>query len=117
MKQIIIRFALLPSFLTLLSTARASTDGDNLLGEGATSRALGGVGVAAPQDAIGAISANPATLSFLPVGPGSEVDLAVTVFLPHVSATVGSLTVDSAAKTYFIPSLAVAGPLGPKDDP
>ncbi|MDD2764956.1 MAG: outer membrane protein transport protein [Opitutaceae bacterium] len=112
MKHTIIRLALLSSFLTPIFHVRASTNGDNLLGVGAASRTLGGVGVASPPDAIGALSANPAALSFLPEGKKSETDLSFTFFLPHVSARVGSLTADSAGKTYVIPSLAVAGPLG-----
>jgi len=117
MKNTIIRLALVSLSLTLIFHARASTNGDNLLGVGAGSRALGGVGVAAPPDALGAISANPAALSLLPDGPKSETDLSVTFFLPHVSASVGNLTADSAGKTYLIPSLALAGPLGAKNDP
>jgi long-chain fatty acid transport protein len=117
MKNTVIRLALLLSFLILIFRAHASTNGDNLLGVGASSRALGGVGVASPQDALGAISTNPAALSFLPDEQESETELSFTFFVPHVSASVGSLTADSAAKTYIIPSLSLAGPLGAKDDP
>jgi long-chain fatty acid transport protein len=117
MKKSVIRLALLSSFLALIHNARASTNGDNLLGEGASSRALAGVGVAAPQDAIGAISANPATLSLLTDDQKSDFDLATTLFVPHVSASVGSLAADSAGKVYIIPSLAIAGPFGGKNDP
>ncbi|MFA5057320.1 MAG: outer membrane protein transport protein, partial [Opitutaceae bacterium] len=117
MKNTIIRLALLSSLLTPIFNALASTNGDNLLGVGAASRALGGVGVAAPPDVLGALSANPAALGFLPNGQKSGADLSFTFFLPHVSASVGSLTADSAGKTYLIPSLAVVGPLEAKDGP
>ena len=116
MKNTVLRFAFLSALLTPIFNAHASTNGDNLLGVGASSRALGGMGVAAPPDALGAVSANPAALSFLPDGQKSGIDLSLTFFLPHVSASVGSLTADSAAKTYLIPSLAVAGPFGAKED-
>ena len=43
-------------FLTvLLSTPALATNGDNLIGVGPVSRAMGGVGIAAPQDAISAV--------------------------------------------------------------
>jgi len=109
------RFTLLA--LVAVSGARASTNGDNLLGVGATARALGGVGTAAPQDALGAISGNPAALSFLATELPSEFDVSLTFFVPHVAARVGALSADSAAKTYPIPSLGVAGPLGDKNGP
>jgi long-chain fatty acid transport protein len=109
--------AVLITLLALASASRASTNGDNLLGVGASARALGGVGVAEPQDAIGAISSNPATLSFLGADLASEADLSFTFFLPHVSAVVGGVSADSASKTYIIPSLAIAGPIGDKGSP
>lgn len=55
---------LVTSLLTV--HALASTNGDTLIGVGPISRSLGGVGVAAPQEAITAVSANPASLSFAP---------------------------------------------------
>jgi len=103
--------------LAPLPGARGSTDGDNLLGIGAVSRSLGGNGTAAPQDALGAISGNPAGLSFLPGDLNSDADVSVTFFVPHVSASVDSASADSEARTYVIPSLGVAGPLGAKGSP
>ena len=50
--------------LVLLPQAVFATNGDNLIGIGPISRAMGGVGVAAPQDAISAIFANPAATCF-----------------------------------------------------
>ena len=117
MNRLLHRFALIPLVLGLLSTLPASTNGDNLLGVGATARALGGIGVAAPQDVLGAISGNPAGLSYLAGDLPSEYDLSLTFFIPHVSARVGALSADSAASTYLIPSFGVAGPLGDKAGP
>ncbi|MBW2513954.1 MAG: hypothetical protein JRE21_05225, partial [Deltaproteobacteria bacterium] len=47
-----------------------ATNGDNLIGVGPTSRAMGGVGVASPQDSISAIFANPAAMCFGAYCPG-----------------------------------------------
>lgn len=110
------RFALLASLLTLAATStRASTYGDNLLGIGASSRALGGTGAAAPQDVTGALTANPATLSFLASGASRAAEVSATFFRPSVSAYVGARSADSKSKTYLIPSLAYAGPRSEQD--
>jgi long-chain fatty acid transport protein len=103
--------------LAALPGVRASTNGDNLLGIGTVSRSLGGNGTADPQDALGAISGNPAGLSFLPGDLASDSELTVTFFVPHVSASVGSASAHSRARTYVIPSIGVAGPLGDKGSP
>ena len=67
-------------FLTvLLSTPAFATNGDNLIGVGPISRAMGGVGIAAPQDAISAVFANPAAMCFGPFCPSSQVDFAGTM--------------------------------------
>jgi long-chain fatty acid transport protein len=117
MNRLLLRFALVSLALVTLSGVRASTNGDNLLGVGATARALGGIGVAAPQDVLGAISGNPAALSYLATDLPSEYDASLTFFVPHVSARVGTLAADSAGKTYLIPSLGVSGPLGARGGP
>ncbi len=52
--------------MALSATSALATNGDNLIGIGPTSRSMGGVGIAAPQDAISAIFSNPATLAFTP---------------------------------------------------
>jgi long-chain fatty acid transport protein len=98
--------------LALVSAASASTEGDNLIGVGAISRSLGGNDIAAPQDALGAISQNPAALSFLQQDPASEADISLTLFVPHVSTSVGGLTADSAPKTYPIPAFGYSGQIG-----
>jgi len=111
------RSALVAFVVATLSVARASTNGDNLIGVGTPSRALGGNDIAAPQDALGAISENPAALTFLAGELPSEADLSLTFFVPHVSTSVGGLSAESAPKTYLIPSLGIAGPLGEKGSP
>jgi long-chain fatty acid transport protein len=103
--------------LAVTLSVSASTNGDNLLGIGASSRALGGSDIAQPQDALGAISGNPSGISFLTQDALSEADVAVTFFDPDVSTSIGSISASSASKTYIIPSLAVAGPIGDKTSP
>jgi len=117
MNRILSHISIAAIGLAALQGATASTNGDNLLGVGAVSRSLGGNGTASPQDALGAISGNPAGLSFLPGDLSSEGEISVTFFVPHVSASVDSVSADSEARTYVIPSLGVAGPLGDKGSP
>ena len=72
--------------LAVTPTAFA-TNGDNLIGIGPISRAMGGVGVAAPQDAISAVFANPAAMCFGPYCPGAEATFSGTFFDPTVKST------------------------------
>ena len=85
--------------MTVASSVQA-TNGDNLIGIGPTSRSMGGVGVAAPQDAIGAVFENPAAMCFGPYCPSGEFDFAGTLFMPHISAQVGGVSVDSHQSIY-----------------
>ena len=91
-------FTLGTALLAFAAAAQASTYGDNLLGVGPSARSLAGNGSAAPQDALAALTGNPAGLDGLPAG-GAELDVAATFFLPHVTAQVGALTASSASKT------------------
>src|SRR5512141_307729 len=104
--------------LTLLSDADA-TNGDTLIGVAPASRAMGGAGVAAPQDAISAIFANPAAICMGPYCPGSQAVFAATFFDPTVKATVsvnnGTTnavhSVKSAMKPFIIPAVGLITPL------
>src|SRR5512135_3039984 len=81
--------ALLAVFFVLMFMGFASaTNGDNLMAIGPIARSMGGVGVAAPQDAISAVFANPAAMCFGPYCPGTEVNFGGTLFMPKVDATV-----------------------------
>ena len=66
--------------LALGTTSAFATNGDNMIGQGAKSRGMGGVGVAT---AFGAESglANPAMIKSV---KGSEITGAITVFMPNV---------------------------------
>ena len=112
-------------FLSLLLTNLAlATNGDNLIGVGPVSRAMGGVGIAAPQDAISAVFANPAAMCFGPYCPSSHVDFAGTLFMPDVSAKVsgpagplpgmgvgGTIKANSEDEVYSIPAFGLSVPI------
>ena len=118
-------FIILTALSLFLAPAAMATNGSNLIGVGPMSRSMGGVGVAAPQDAIGAIFSNPAAASFAPFAPGSQADFAGTYFKPTVKgeATVptgvasppqvtGSDTSDMNPST--IPAIGISSPLSEK---
>jgi len=90
MKKVLILMLALVMVMGLAGISMA-TNGDNLIGIGAISRAMGGVGIAAPQDAISATFANPAGMCFGPYCPGSEVNFDGTAFIPSPSASVPGL--------------------------
>ena len=106
------RIALIIFFSVLMSTSALATNGDNLIGVGPISRAMGGVGIAAPQDAISAVFANPAAMCFGPFCPAGEVDFGGTLFMPDVKAKVSGSGVPSkqAVMTRFMPFLLLDCP-------
>jgi long-chain fatty acid transport protein len=83
-----IRFGTFITLTFLMTSAVLATNGDNLIGVGPISRAMGGVGIAAPQDAISAVFSNPAAMCFGPFCPSGAVDFAGTMFIPDVKAKV-----------------------------
>ena len=100
-----------------LAVSGHATNGDNLIGVGPTSRAMGGTGIAAPQDAISAIFTNPAGLSQL---GGSQFDFAGTYFSPEVKATVlapsgggmpGNWSAKSQDAAYAVPAIGLTAPI------
>lgn len=103
--------------LALAPIAHA-TNGDNLIGIGPASRAMGGVGIAAPQDAIGAVFANPAAMCFSEYCPSSEFNFASTLFAPKVEAKItsasGTVKAKSQDNIYPIPAIGISVPMGDK---
>src|SRR6267154_6711447 len=79
---------MLASSTAMLATTALATNGDNMMAIGPNARGMGGVGVAAPQDAISAVFANPAAMCFTPGCAYSEVNFAGTLFMPHISGEV-----------------------------
>jgi long-chain fatty acid transport protein len=78
---------------------------------------MGGVVIAAPQDAISAVFANPAAMCFGPFCPNGEIDFAGTLFMPDVNASVtgamgqGKIKDDSDDEVYAIPAFGVSVPI------
>lgn len=117
MRKLFLFLVILAMVLVVAPPAMA-TNGDNLIGIGPISRGMGGVGIAAPQDAISAVFANPAAMCFGPYCPGSEVNFAGTLFMPKVSASVttsglptASVSADSDKKVYAIPAIGLSVPI------
>jgi len=117
MKNLIKVTVILMMLLSISSLAQA-TNGDNLIAIGPIARAMGGVGIAAPQDAISAVFANPAAMCFGPYCPASEVNFAGTLFIPNTQASVerAGETTKSDGKTnvYAIPAFGLSVPLTSK---
>ncbi len=97
-----------------------ATNGDNIIGVGAISRSMGGVGAAAPQDAITAVFGNPAAMCYIPC-QSSEVDFAATLFVPNRQATVTtgsplparSVTGEAKGLPYAFPAIGIYTPITP----
>ncbi|MGD8338248.1 MAG: outer membrane protein transport protein, partial [Desulfobacterales bacterium] len=114
--------AIITVFALALTAAPAvlATNGTNLIGIGPISRAMGGAGVAAPQDATSAIFANPAAMCFGPFCPGSSVDFAGTIFVPSPKGDVNFRPIgfsgsdDSRLPPSVIPAVAVTAPINEK---
>jgi long-chain fatty acid transport protein len=88
---------------------------------GPIARAMGGVGVAAPQDALSAVFSNPAAMCFGPYCPGSEFNFDATVFMPSAETKikVDAMGIntgweESDSDMYLIPALAIAVPITDK---
>jgi len=89
--------------LALGATSAFATNGDLMIGQGAKSRAMGGVGIAKAFGAESAL-ANPANISSV---ENSEATLAVTVFMPSVSfGTNAASNANPAAAGQAVPILS-----------
>jgi long-chain fatty acid transport protein len=101
-----------------ISAPAFATNGTNIIGVGAISRSMGGVGAAAPQDAISAVFANPAAMCYIPCET-SEVDFAATIFDPTVKAeantnATGALNAKSQGSPYAFPAIGIYTPINEK---
>jgi long-chain fatty acid transport protein len=117
MKKLFLLFTVSVICLALSGIAFA-TNGVNLIGVGASSRAMGGAGVAAPQDSISAIFNNPAAMGSLEVA--DEFNFAGTLFMPTVKANVkspappfgvGNWSGKSQDQPYAIPAIGIMSPI------
>lgn len=118
--QIVRRIAILAIGFGLVAGAAMATNGYLIHGVGTRAKAMGGAGVAFPQDAL-APGANPAGLAFV----GKRYDAGVALFNPNRQYTVsgnptgfpgtfGLLpgTVESDATMFVVPNFGVAWELG-----
>ncbi len=101
--------------LALGATSAFATNGDVMIGQGAKSRAMGGVGIAKAFGAESAL-ANPANISSV---KDSEATLAVTVFMPSVAVSTSFAGPtpdqrDSASNLSVIPEIYYATRLSDK---
>ncbi|MCG6894932.1 MAG: outer membrane protein transport protein [Desulfobacteraceae bacterium] len=99
-----------------ISPAVWATNGDNLIGVGPVARAMGGVGIAKPLDAISAVFANPAAMCFGDYCPASELNFAGTLFAPKTEAKItnafGTFSAEAKENVYAIPAIGVSVPIG-----
>jgi len=99
-----------------LSPAALATNGTQLIGIGPVSRSMGGVGIAAPQDAISAVFSNPAAMCFGPYCPTSQFDFAGTIFMPEpkaeIQASGQTFKADARDQNYAIPAIGFSVPVG-----
>ncbi|MCW8840712.1 MAG: outer membrane protein transport protein, partial [Gammaproteobacteria bacterium] len=101
------RISLAVAAATMISAPAFATNGDELIGLGAQSRALGGTGVAAFYGAENQL-ANPAMLG---KAEGSEFVIGGTLFMPDVKAeatTAGPASRSSDADQNVIPEVSMA---------
>ena len=111
----IFKMSIMVGLVVLWASLALATNGDNLIGIGPISRAMGGVGIAAPQDAISAVFSNPAAMCFGPYCPDSEFNFAGTLFTPKVDAKVqlGGQPFKRTVQenVYAIPAIGLSTPI------
>ena len=101
----------------LSSGSALAVNGVNLMGIGTISRSMGGVGIAAPQDAVSSINCNPAAMAFAGYGNKSQLDFDATFLTPDsrqskVSNDSGwSEAASNNGQTFLVPALGLATPV------
>lgn len=92
--------------LALGATSAFATNGDTLIGLGAKTRAMGGVGIGMSHGAESGLT-NPAMITTV---KGTEISFGGTLFMPKVKydAGVGAGFQDSDADTNMIPEVSIA---------
>jgi long-chain fatty acid transport protein len=92
--------------VALSATSAFATNGDNLIGMGAKTRGMGGVGIGMSHGAESGI-ANPAMIGTV---KGTEVSFGGTVFMPDVETDMGTGggSIKSDADLSVIPEVAIA---------
>jgi len=88
-----------------------ATNGDFLIGVGAVSRAMGGVGIGLKTDADSVVFSNPALLAEF---KKTTFSFGGTLFMPHTKGYVNATSATSNAKYFAIPSIGIVYPLNQK---
>ncbi len=97
--------------LISFSTLSFATNGDFLIGVGAVSRGMGGVGISTPTDADSTIFSNPALMAEY---KKTVFSFGGTLFMPHTKGYVNNNSATSDAKYFAIPSIGIIYPLSQK---
>lgn len=90
--------------LALGTTSAFATNGDHLIGLGAASRGMGGIGIGMSHGAESGL-ANPALISTVKT---TEISFGGTLFMPNVKVNAGYGEEKSAADTNMIPEVSIA---------
>jgi long-chain fatty acid transport protein len=104
-------------FLLGIGGIANATNGDNFIAVGPIGRSMGGVGIAAPQDSISAVFANPAGMCFGPYCPSSQLDFGGTIFLPtahgriEVPAAGININDRSQSNIFLVPAIGLSTPI------
>ena len=93
----------------LIPSLGSATNGYFLIGYGAKSRSMGGVGIAYGQDGIAA-AANPAAMADVKIDGAMRIDFGAELFNPprsvkHYSDTLGDTNEKSGSNVFVIPSM------------
>jgi long-chain fatty acid transport protein len=103
MKQKILVTALVSCGLA--SPLAHATNGMNLEGYGPIAAAMGGASMAY-DNGTAAVMNNPATLGLM--SEGAQLDVAVGMLGPSITAKAGPMTVDSSATAFYMPAMGYA---------
>jgi long-chain fatty acid transport protein len=91
--------------LALGATSAFATNGSELIGTGAKSRGMGGIGIGMGHGAESAL-ANPALITT--IAKDNEISFGGTLFMPKVKADMGAGSSSSAADKSMIPEVSIA---------
>lgn len=103
MKQKILVTAMIAGGLA--SPLAQATNGMNLEGYGPIAAAMGGASMAY-DNGTAAVMNNPATLGLM--GEGAQLDVAVGMLGPSITAKAGPMAVDSSATAFYMPAIGYA---------
>ncbi len=93
-----------------------ATNGVNLIGIGPLARSVGGVSIAAPQEEVSAVFANPAAMCVRQRCAEGGAEAGVTFFMPKVETRIrtgnNEFAAESRSEVYLIPSVGTSKMVG-----